>query len=80
LSREVYFKPFHITSTSAKFHKPDVLQDFERDDIFTRKDTISGLKSPPLEGLGKLVNIPWTVQFLEYDITTCNIALPIPYK
>jgi hypothetical protein len=22
---------------------------------------------------------PWTVQFLEYDITTFNIAFPIPY-
>ena len=36
----------------------DLSKDFERDDIFTRKDAISGLKSSPWAGLGKLVNTP----------------------
>jgi hypothetical protein len=30
----------------------------EVDDIFTRKDAISGFKSNPWAGLGKLVNTP----------------------
>ena len=30
---------------------------FEMDDIFTRKDAISGLKSSPWAGFGKLVNV-----------------------
>jgi len=33
-------------------------QVFEVDDIYTRKDAISGLKSSPWSGLGKLVNTP----------------------
>jgi len=50
------------------------------DNIFTRKDAISGLKNNSWAGLGELVTIhPWTVQFLEYDITTFNIAFPISY-
>jgi len=36
----------------------DILQVFEVDDIFTRKDAISGLKSSLWAGLGKLVNTP----------------------
>jgi hypothetical protein len=60
--------------------KSDLSQVFEPADIFTRKDAISGLKSSPWAGSGKLVNTPLTVQFLEYDITTFNIAFPIPYK
>jgi len=34
----------------------DISQVFEVDDIFTRKDAISGLKGSSWEGLGKLVN------------------------
>ena len=36
----------------------DILQVFEVDDIFTRKDAISGLKNSLWVGLGKLVNTP----------------------
>ena len=36
----------------------DLSQVFEVDDIYTRKDAISGLKSSPWAGLGKLVNTP----------------------
>jgi len=35
----------------------DISQVFRVDDIFTRKDAISGLKSSSWEGLGKLANI-----------------------
>jgi hypothetical protein len=57
----------------------DISKVFEVDDIFTRKDAISGLKS----SLGRVyVNWSihlWTVQFLLDDITTFNIGFPIPY-
>jgi len=33
-------------------------KDFERDDIFTGNDAISGLKISPWEGLGKPVDTP----------------------
>jgi len=36
----------------------DISQVFEVDDIFTRKDAISGLRSTLWAGLGKLVNTP----------------------
>jgi hypothetical protein len=36
----------------------DISKVFEADDIFTRKDVISGLKSSLWAGLGKLINIP----------------------
>ena len=36
----------------------DILQVFEVDDIFTRKNAISGLKNSLWVGLGKLVNTP----------------------
>ena len=36
----------------------DISQVFEVDDIFTRKDVISGFKSSPWAGLGKLLNTP----------------------
>jgi len=36
----------------------DISQVFEMDDIFTRKDAISGLKNSPWAGLGKQVNTP----------------------
>ena len=36
----------------------DISQVFEEDDIFTRKDAISGLKSSPWADLCKLVNTP----------------------
>jgi len=48
----------------------DISQVFEVDDIFTRKDAISGLKSDPWEGLGKLVYTPLDSSILKYDITT----------
>ena len=48
----------------------DLSQIFEVDDIFTRKDAISGLKSGPWEGLGKLVYTPLDSSILKYDITT----------
>jgi len=54
-------------------------KNFERDDILTGKDAISGLKSSPWEGLGKLVNTPCPVHFLLDDTTTFNIGFSIPY-
>jgi hypothetical protein len=36
----------------------DISKVFEMDDIFTRKDAISGLKNSPWAGLGKQVNTP----------------------
>jgi hypothetical protein len=48
----------------------DISKVFEVDDIFTRKDAISGLKSSLWAGLGKLVNIPLNSSILKYDITT----------
>jgi hypothetical protein len=42
----------------VEFHKSDILQVFEVDDIFTRKDAISGLKNSLWVGLSKLVNTP----------------------
>jgi len=36
----------------------DISQVFEEDDIFTRKDAISGLKNNSWAGLGELVNTP----------------------
>jgi len=48
----------------------DILQVFNADDIYTRKDAISGLKSSPWAGLGKLVNTPLNSSILKYDITT----------
>jgi len=57
----------------------DVSQVLGVDDIFTRKDAISGLKSSLWAGLGNLVNIPLNSSILKYDITTFNIAFPIPY-
>ena len=48
----------------------DISQVFEEGDIFTRKDAISGLKSGPWEGLGKLVYTPLDSSILKYDITT----------
>jgi len=47
------------------------------DDIFTRKDTISGLKSSLWAGLGNWSEHPWTVQFSEFDITTFGPAFGI---
>jgi hypothetical protein len=46
----------------------DILKVFETDDIFTKKDAISGFK----------ISL-WTVQFLLDDITAFNIGFPIPY-
>ena len=48
----------------------DISKVFEVDDIYTRKDAISGLKSSPWAGLGKLVNTPLNSSILKYDITT----------
>jgi hypothetical protein len=38
-------------------------------------DAITGLKGSPWAELGN-----WTIHFLLDDITTFNIAFPIPYK
>ena len=62
-----------------KFHKSDLSQVFEVDDIFTRKDAISGLKSSPWAGLDKRVNTPLDSSILLDDITIFNIDFPIPY-
>jgi hypothetical protein len=40
------------------------------DDIFTKKDAISGLKSGSWEGLDKLVYTSLDSSILKYDITT----------
>jgi hypothetical protein len=48
----IAIKSINVLNTS------DLSQVFEMDDIFTRKDAISGLKSSPWAGLGKLVNTP----------------------
>ena len=67
----------------------DISKDFERYDIFTRKDAISGFKSCPWAGLSKLVNIPLdssifavryhNLHYWFYDsiyiAVTCNLAL-----
>ncbi len=48
----------------------DLSQGFEVDNIFTGKNAISGLKSSPWAGLGKLVYTPLDSSILKYDITT----------
>jgi hypothetical protein len=51
-------RPIENCRYAIKAKMSDILQVFEVDDIFTRKDAILGLKSSLWAGLGELVNTP----------------------